>query len=242
MRIICLQIVNNLFNRHFHIVTNLSMFCGGSLKVPRIFAADKLTQVIDRCVSLNSVETWRDLLLFAYIALRIPEKSAKKDKSLVSKIKDNVQSFKLSPAPLVKHSKQSLARRIHTKVGDGDIRRAVRLLSLECGLAENTPLTFDSLLEKHPCPSRCSSFPDPPTSEDPCLSVSPDLVLEGIRSFSNGLDSSIDGIRPQHLKDLISKSAGDAGQRLLLAITKLCNFILKGQIIRDICPTFLEPT
>jgi hypothetical protein len=33
-------------------------------------------------------------------------------------------------------------------------------------------------------------------------------------------------MRPQYLKDIISLSAGEAGQQALRALTKLCNFLL----------------
>jgi hypothetical protein len=42
-------------------------------------------------------------------------------------------------------------------------------------------------------------------------------------------------MRPQYLKDIISLSAGEAGQRALRALTKLCNFLLSGQFPSEIC-------
>jgi hypothetical protein len=40
---------------------------------------------------------------------------------------------------------------------------------------------------------------------------------------------------PEYLKDIISLSAGEAGQRALRALTKLCNFLLPGQLPSKIC-------
>jgi hypothetical protein len=42
-------------------------------------------------------------------------------------------------------------------------------------------------------------------------------------------------MRPQYLKDIISLSAGEAGQKTLRALTKLCNFLLSGQLPSEIC-------
>jgi hypothetical protein len=42
-------------------------------------------------------------------------------------------------------------------------------------------------------------------------------------------------MRPQYLKDIISLSAGEAGERALRALTKLCNFLLSGQLPSEIC-------
>jgi hypothetical protein len=38
-----------------------------------------------------------------------------------------------------------------------------------------------------------------------------------------------------YLKDIISWSAGEAGQQALRALTKLCNFLLSGQLPSEIC-------
>jgi hypothetical protein len=42
-------------------------------------------------------------------------------------------------------------------------------------------------------------------------------------------------MRPQYLKDIISLSAGEAGEKALRALTKLCNFLLSGQLPSEIC-------
>jgi hypothetical protein len=42
-------------------------------------------------------------------------------------------------------------------------------------------------------------------------------------------------MRPQYLKDIISLSAGEAGQKALRDLTKLCNFLLSGQLPSEIC-------
>jgi hypothetical protein len=42
-------------------------------------------------------------------------------------------------------------------------------------------------------------------------------------------------MRPQYLKEIISLSAGDAGQQALRALTKRCNFLLSGLLPSEIC-------
>ena len=61
------------------------------------------------------------------------------------------------------------------KVGDGDIRCAVRILSSDCGLATRTPATLDSFNLKNPPLSRPLDFPDPPNADEHSLHVSSDL-------------------------------------------------------------------
>ena len=213
-------------------------------KGARYFAAEKLAQVIDNCMSQNTIESWHSLLSFAYIAFRVPANSSRFGKfnrpttSLVSTIKNNLKNFTLLPSSSRKNYTYSKDRLVEAKIADGDVRGAVRILSSEFGVATYSGSCFNALLEKHPSPSRPLLFPDPPTSDSQPLSVSVDLVSQAIHSFPNGSSSGIDGLRPQHLNDLISTSAGDAGQRLLNIITKFCNFILNGKINADICPIF----
>jgi hypothetical protein len=50
-----------------------------------------------------------------------------------------------------------------------------------------------------------------------------------------GSSPGLDGMRPQYLKDIISLSAGEAGQKALRALTNMCNFLLSGQLPSEIC-------
>jgi hypothetical protein len=67
------------------------------------------------------------------------------------------------------------------------------------------------------------------------LIVNEQNVREAINSFPVGSSPFLDGTRPQYLKDIISLSASEAGQRALRALTKLCNFLLSGQLPSEIC-------
>jgi hypothetical protein len=78
-------------------------------------------------------------------------------------------------------------------------------------------------------------FPDPSKPGDISLIVNEQNVREAINSFPAGSSPGLDGMRPQYLKDIISLSAGEAGQKALRALTKLCNFLLSGQLPSEIC-------
>ncbi|PSN58021.1 hypothetical protein C0J52_02023 [Blattella germanica] len=92
-------------------------------KGARSFSADKLSHLLDLCISTNTVESWQNLFLFAYIALRIPDQSSNKQgRSLVSKIKDNVSTFTLqSPQHHDRSPTFSKSRLVQAKVADGDL-------------------------------------------------------------------------------------------------------------------------
>ena len=158
-------------------------------------------------------------------------------KSFVYIIKHNLLEFQLSIPDNNKKLTFSKNRLVESKVSDEDIRGAVRILSSNFGLAPPSLSSYEAMKDKHPPPSptRPLSFPSPPTSPATNLTVSADLVLQAIATFPNGSSGGIDGLRPQHLKDLLSSSSGDAGRKLLLAITNLCNFMLSGKVNAEIC-------
>jgi hypothetical protein len=80
--------------------------------------------------------------------------------------------------------------------------------------------------KKHPSPFRELFFPDAFKPGDFSLIVNEQNVREAINSFPAGSSPGLDGMRPQYLKDIISLSAGEAGQQALRALTKLCNFFI----------------
>jgi hypothetical protein len=108
-------------------------------------------------------------------------------------------------------------------------------LSSDDSLASFNEDVAEELKKKHPLPSRELFFPDPSKPGDISLIVNEQNVREAINSFPAGSSPGLDGMRPQYLKDIISLSAGEAGQRALRALTKLCNFLLSGKLPSEIC-------
>lgn len=99
-------------------------------------------------------------MTFSYFALRVPKKSSK---SIVTIVKKNLTNLE---NPFVEEDLPSrvsdLKSRIESKIADGDIQGAVRLLSSEDSIAPMNSDTLSKLQEKHPSPSRELDFPDPP--------------------------------------------------------------------------------
>jgi hypothetical protein len=124
---------------------------------------------------------------------------------------------------------------VEAKVANFDIKGAVKLLSSDDSLASSMKMLLKNLKKKHPSPSRELFFPDAFKTEDFSLIVNEQNVREAINSFPAGSSPGLDGMRPQYLKDIISLSAGEAGQRALSALTKLCNFLLSSQLPSEIC-------
>ena len=70
------------------------------------------------------------------------------------------------------------------------------------------------------------------------MPVSEVEVVQVIRSFPNRLAEGTDGLRPQHLKDLISASAGRGGKEFLRALTAFVNLVLEGKTPPSVRPFF----
>ncbi|KAJ8721909.1 hypothetical protein PYW08_004311 [Mythimna loreyi] len=131
---------------------------------------------------------------------------------------------------------RSIKKIIETKVFEGDLRGAVRLLMSDDSFAPGDADTLASLKLKHPDPSRPLSFPPEPDPSITVLSVNVEDVLSALASFYSGSAAGLDGIRPGHLKELVSVSAGENGRRLVGCLTRLANFLLSGQLNPCVCP------
>lgn len=208
-------------------------------KGARNLAAGRLSDLIGKCLDTNGSDDWFSLLSFPYSALKAPELSG--PGNLTAKVKRNIISLlnvdslfvDAEPAPL---RSPSALRAIEHKVFDGDLRGAVRLLMSVDAVAPPSPETLTALQSKHPSPSRPLAFPLEPDRTISAYAAKAEDVAAAIGSFNNGSASGLDGIRPSHLKELTSSSAGDNGTRLLEWLTKLSNFLLSGQLNPVVCP------
>nr|GEZ94088.1 hypothetical protein [Tanacetum cinerariifolium] len=117
------------------------------------------------------------------------------------------------------------------KMGDGYFTAAIKVL-MSSGVALSTPDTLHELEAKHlyAPPMTLSSSP---LGVD-ALSVYKDLVLNRIRSFPKGTLCSHDGLRAQHLMDILGGDAFAIVDDLLGSITGAVNMFLSGK-----CPSIL---
>jgi len=103
--------------------------------------------------------------------------------------------------------------------------------------------TLDALRLKHPPRYHTLDDNHLPRTQDNYHSCQPLVVqesdiIEAIKSFPAGSAGGVDGMRPQHLKDLINVNTGDAGQRLVSRLTEFANICLAGKIPTSIRPIF----
>lgn len=121
---------------------------------------------------------------------------------------------------------------VENRIYDGDIRGAARLLFSNDTLASNSSETLSALASKHPPAAAGLCLPASPDDSCTFLSVLPDDVLFSINSFQSGSAGGLDGLSPQHLKDLTG--CGESGEGLIRAITSLVNKMLSGQVSTEI--------
>ncbi|XP_061706794.1 uncharacterized protein LOC133517478 [Cydia pomonella] len=210
-------------------------------------AARSLAESVARVVSENSFTAWEHLLTFAYKNFHIPH--TKSNRTLTAIIKDNLShpSFPVANPTdtpnTIDHNAQInpkyKCRIIEQKISDGNLKGATRLLFSSDTLASYSPAVLSALQDKHPVASASSLLPSPPgppaASLQP-LQVTKAAVLHAVLSFPAGSAGGLDGITPQHLKDLTGPLAGDAGETLLEELTALTNLMLAGKVCREVVP------
>lgn len=178
------------------------------------------------------------MLIFAYNAFQVPKRKSKSE-SLTRLVKSNIKNLNsdidTSHIESKKRENLPLNKRVEAKISDGDIRGATKLLMSSDTLAEQNEESLAIMKDKHPAPLRDLNFPKPPDTSTKSLVTTENDVHKAIFSFYNGSSGGVDGIRPQHLKDLFSLSNGDYGAKLLKSITALTNLMLSGKVLEIIC-------
>jgi len=99
--------------------------------------------------------------------------------------------------------------------------------------------TAEVLRSKHPARTAVSTPPSP-TFVDTCLTLSCHDISQVTKSFRPGSAGGLDGLRPQHLKDMTSGLTGDAGVRLLSQLNELINLCLSGRVPEAIQQVFFR--
>ena len=108
-------------------------------------------------------------------------------------------------------------------------------------IADMSNATLSALQQKHPSPHPNSCIPPlPQDSVAHTVSVSVEEVAKAIRSFPNGSAGGPDGLRPQHLKDMVGLSTTGGGHALLSALTSFLSLVLAGRTPPSFCPYFFS--
>ena len=133
-------------------------------------------------------------------------------------------------------SRSTLAQAVSAKLEDGNLRAAIRLVSSDDEPVTPSAETLASLRLKHPPPSQM----DPSLAGVQCtpLVVDQNEVRKAILSFPAGSTGGPDGLRPQHLKDLLQ--CRESGPDFQAALTGFVNTVLAGHCPNAISPLFFS--
>jgi len=203
----------------------------------RPHCATQLTAVIKKIAAQpDDTTAWSRLLNYGKQLLLVPPRAGRKHNVANILKKRTVDTFSTSttaahqpsrpPATASVDDRQALSAAVRSKLEDGNIRAAVRIICSEEKPAANNDATLKALRERHP-PAAVDFAAVPDPSAFSAMSVTEREVSRAIRSFPAGSAAGPDGIRPQHLLDLIT--CKEAGQELVAAITELVNLLLEGR-------------
>lgn len=220
----------------------------------RTVVCQELAKVVENVVAKNDVLAWFRLLSFPLIVLNTVSKNCFKSNHGPNIIRHNLTVFSaLIDIPSLFNEllnllsidlpkkKQSLTEKLiikiaQRKIGEGDIGGAVRVLCSQEGMAEITPENIEKLRNKHP--DEDSVIEEENISNLEQFDTSSEQVINSIRHFPISSSGGIDGLRPRHLKDLISFSCGEVSSKLTSAVAKLVNIVRAGKICSKILTIF----
>jgi len=215
-------------------------------KSARAACASHLATLL-RSVASNPgcVSKWIGLVNWGGAILHPPKRGGKRH-NLAASIKDRISSFKATASPgdlsgqeEVKRTRTSgdsrLSQAVSAKLEDGNIRAAIRLLMSEDTPAAPSAESFDKLSQKHP-PASVSAADLPCPSQGQCLSVDEAEVRRAVLSFPAGSAGGPDGLRPQHIRDMLL--CREAGSEFLTALTAFVNMVLSGRCPSEVAPVF----
>ena len=223
-------------------------------KASRIQAAKVLTEVLERVALDNSLVTWKSLFDFARGCLLKPKRGGKKSKSLAAVVNRQITDFVDNQYKCYEKQEENVERKkvkkvfsknisilVSSKLSDGDVTRAVRILSSDSKVLECSDNVISQLNAKHPDLHINAVLPHAPdeSTRSNSILVSSENIRKGIRSFKNGSSAGPDGLAPQHLKDLISETLGEVSQRLVEVLVKFTNeIVLRGNIPLAVSSSF----
>jgi len=118
---------------------------------------------------------------------------------------------------------------------EGNMRAAIRLLMSDDTLVSPSAESLAKLQDKHPSAS-LDPVDLPSPSQDGCLMVDENEVRRAVLSFPAGSAGGPDGLRSQHLRDMLLRR--EAGPDFLTALTAFVNLVLAGGCPADVAPIF----
>jgi hypothetical protein len=191
-------------------------------------------------VNSSDLVAWSDVLHFGVNILRKPARTGTRH-NLASIIKKRTEETGSGEQPRTAYTApyrkrdatDLLAAAVTAKVEDGNLKAAIRILCSEEKPATDIDATYAKLIERHPVPPN-NRIPALDQDDITAIQVSEVDVMHAIRTFPAGSSGGPDGLRPQHVLDLVT--CPQSGSALLTAITALVNSLLAGKCNPAVTP------
>jgi len=188
---------------------------------------------------IDNVEAWKNLLGFGEQILTQPPRTGKRHnltatikKRIINKTDQQAVTHNI-PCHKKANPESQLAAAVSAKVEEGNLRAALRILCSEDKPADASDDTFHKLVERHPTPANDRTpFTEP--NQSAAIQVTTSEVAHAIRTFPAGSSGGPDGIKPQHIQDLLN--CREESNELLHEITLLINLLLEGKGGDNITP------
>lgn len=220
-------------------------------KAARIQTAIEFSKLITACIQPNArFMAWAHLFTFSYIVFKSPDRKnkptenlsiatiVKRNLDLWSKLKrlpfDELSNNVLSNLQRRKKSKTAKdaesirIKLVQAKLSDGDISGAIRVLSSNDTIAAVNTDSYQKMLEKHPAANVHIDV-----NNETVVEIQPVSVTEARKSiygFATGSSGGMDGIKPQHLKDMVGKETGEHGEKVLESVCSFSDYCLNGKV------------
>jgi hypothetical protein len=176
---------------------------------------------------------WATLLGFTQSILAAPARAGRRHNvasSIIKRKLDDVPTGIVcpwgAPKPRRDDASSSLAAAVRAKIEDGNVRAAARIICSDEKPAVEDDATLDALRQRHPAAPSDRAAPSDPSLLGAAQVTEKDIT-KAVRSFPAGSSGGPDGLRPQHLVDMVSCVV--AGPALVTALTSFVNLLLEGQ-------------
>ncbi|OQV15449.1 hypothetical protein BV898_10324 [Hypsibius exemplaris] len=201
--------------------TQLHLLCQSNRLFDRVplaarhAVAESLTKSLADICSSNTTFNWGHLLTFPYRAFSKPDKPSNCKLATIRKRNlgrtgNFLAMSRKTTSVAAKGSDDKLRKAVEKKMQAGNISGAVKMLSSDESVAPCTAETYNALRKKDPQAPAGAVFPAEPQADSVTAEpIRPEEVREAILSFPNGSSGGLDGMSPEHLKNLVAESNGE---------------------------------
>ena len=214
--------------------------------IPRVLiplTAERLASALREATgNPEDCSKWWPLLLFPQRLAEHPE-SRKESRTIRNeKLRAQISGASQPPndaGPTIHRESKELAlrRAVRRQIDAGQVNKAMKLVTNDGKLMAPDAQTLAALQEKHPTGS-CVIVPNLVGETSHRLIIEKDSITAAIHGMSIASAAGPDGLRPSHLRQLISTEAGASRELLIDALSDFANSCVSGYVPEKAAPFF----